>query len=66
MLNWIYTYKEKIDYLIFVNLLSSSIEVIRIDNIPELIEGISNVMYAPTLGMEAHKYVGFKIRNEDI
>ncbi|MFC4389262.1 hypothetical protein ACFOZ1_15885 [Gracilibacillus marinus] len=66
LLNWIYTYKEKIDYLIFVNLLSPSIEVIRIDNIPELIEGISNVMFAPTLGMETHKYVGFKIRKEDI
>ncbi|KIL48679.1 hypothetical protein [Jeotgalibacillus campisalis] len=66
LLNWIYTYKEKIDNLIFVNLLLPSIEVIRIDNIPELIVGISNVIYAPTLGMETHKYVGFKIMKDNI
>lgn len=66
MLNWIYSYKEKVDYVILVNPLFPSIEVIRIDCIPELIEGISDVWYAPILGMEAHKYVGFKIRKENI
>ncbi|MFP3386867.1 hypothetical protein, partial [Tritonibacter sp. SIMBA_163] len=43
MLDWIYSYKEKIDYLILVNLLSSSIEIIRIDQIPKIIEGIIDV-----------------------
>lgn len=66
VLKWIYSYKEKVDYVILVNPLLPSIEVIRIDHIPELIEGISNVWYAPIVGMEAHKYVGFKIRKENI
>lgn len=65
LLDWIYTFKEKIDYLIFVNIVSSSIEIIRIDQIPELIKGISAVWYAPIIGMESHKYAGFKIRKEN-
>ena len=63
MLDWIYSYKEKIDYLILVNLLSSSIEIIRIDHIPKIIEGILDVWYAPIVGMESHKYVGIKTNN---
>ncbi|MFA1643633.1 hypothetical protein AB5N96_12280 [Chryseomicrobium imtechense] len=65
MLEWIHNYKEKIDYLILVNILSSSIEVIRIDCIPKIIEGIPDVWYAPIVGMESHKYVGIKTNNTD-
>lgn len=60
LLDWVYAYKDKVDYLIFINLISSSIEVVRIDNIPEHLEGIPNVCYAPTVGIESHKYLGFK------
>lgn len=66
ILNWIYSYKEKIDYVILVNLLLPSIEVVRIDHIPEFIEKISDVWYAPTIGVETHKYVGYKIRGKNI
>jgi hypothetical protein len=62
LLDWLYIYKEKIDYLVFVNLLSSSIEVIRMDRIPELIEGISDIWYAPIVGIESHKYIGIKTK----
>lgn len=65
LLDWMYNFKEKIGYLIFINSVSSSIEVIRIDQIPELIKGISNVWYAPIIGMESHKYKGFRIRKEN-
>lgn len=66
LLKWIYKFKEKIDYLILINSLSLSFEVIRIDSIPNLIEGISNVIYAPTVGMESHKYIGVKVKKKDI
>lgn len=66
MLNWIYSYKEKVEYVIFVNLFLPSIEVIKIDRIPELIEKISDVWYASTVGIEVHKYVGYRIRDENI
>lgn len=66
LLKWIYAFKEKIDYLILINSLSLSIEVIRIDSIPNLIEGISNVWYAPTIGIESHKYIGIKVKKKDI
>lgn len=66
LLDWLYIYKEKIDYLIFVNLISRSIEIIRIDRIPELIEGISDIWYAPIVGMETNKYVGIKTRRENL
>lgn len=61
MLNWIYSFKEKIEYVIFVNLVLPSIEIIKIDRIPELIVRISDVWYASTVGVEAHKYVGYRI-----
>lgn len=65
MLEWIHNYKEKIDYLILVNIPSSSIEVIKIDCIPMIIEGIPDVWYAPIIGVESHKYVGIKTNNTD-
>ncbi|MFD1173932.1 hypothetical protein [Oceanobacillus picturae] len=60
LLKWIYKFKEKVDYFILINSPSLSIEVIRIDSIPNLIEEIPNVMYAPTVGFEAHRYIGIK------
>lgn len=65
LLEWIYIFKEKIDYVIFINIVSSSIEIIKIDQIPELKNGISDVWYAPIIGMESHKYAGYKIREEN-
>lgn len=65
LLDWIYGYKGKVDYLIFVNLLSSSIEIIRIDHIPEIIKEISDIWYAPIVGIESHKYLGAKTRNRN-
>lgn len=65
LLEWIYIFKEKIDYVIFINIVSSSIEIIRIDQIPELIKEILDVWYAPIVGMESHKYAGFKIREDN-
>lgn len=66
LLDWIYIYKERIDYLIFVNLISPSIEIIRIDRIPELIKGTSKVWYAPIVGMESHKYVAIKTKKKNL
>ncbi|EMF46250.1 hypothetical protein B481_1977 [Planococcus halocryophilus Or1] len=66
LLDWIYTYKEKIDYLILVNLLSPSIEVIRINHIPDLIKEIPEIGCAPVIGIESHKFMGFKIKEENI
>lgn len=64
LLEWIYTFKEEIEYLIFVNPLS--IEVIRIDQILNIIKDIPTVTYAPIMGRESHKYIGTKFKKKDI
>lgn len=66
ILDWIYIYKNKIDYLIFINLQLKSIEIIRIDNIPEIKEKIPNVWYEPNVGIEVHKFVGIKTKKEGL
>ncbi|RKL65802.1 hypothetical protein CR203_18240 [Salipaludibacillus neizhouensis] len=64
LLEWILTFKEKIEYVILSN--PYSIEVIRIDQIHNIIESIPRVTYAPIIGMESHKYIGYKIKKRDI
>lgn len=64
LLEWIYTFKEKIEYLILSNHFST--EVIRLDQILKIIENIPRVTYAPIIGMESHKYIGYKNMNRDI
>ncbi|GGC88115.1 hypothetical protein GCM10007216_18580 [Thalassobacillus devorans] len=64
LLEWIHTFKEKIEYMILVN--PSSIEVIRIDQILNIIKRITEVTYAPIIGMESHKYIGYKIMKKNI
>lgn len=65
LLEWIYQYKEKIDYLILINPVSFSLEVIKIDNIPELLEKEIKVSYAPIVGFESHRFHGVKYPRED-
>lgn len=60
LLAWIYNFKEKIDYLILINPVSISLEVIKLSNIPELLEKEIEVIYAPILGFESHKFHGVK------
>lgn len=64
LLEWIHTFKEKIEYLILSN--PFSIEVIRIDQILNIIGSIPRVTYAPIIGMESHKYIGYKSKKSDI
>ncbi|MBS4220280.1 hypothetical protein KHA96_18420 [Bacillus sp. FJAT-49711] len=64
LLEWIHTFKDKIDYLILSN--PFSIEVIRIDQILKIVESTPRVTYAPIIGMESHKYIGFKSMKRDI
>lgn len=58
LLKWIYNFKEKIEYLILLSPLS--IEVVRLDQILEIISCIPNARFEPVIGMESHKYIGFK------
>lgn len=58
LLKWIYKFKDKIEYLIMFH--EESLEIIRIDKISELIESLPNGMFAPVVGMETHRYVGWK------
>lgn len=60
LLEWIYKFKEKIDYLILINPISFSLEVIKIKNIPELLDKEIEGIYAPTIGFESHKFHGVK------
>lgn len=60
LLEWIYTFKEKIDYLILINPVSISLEVIKISSIPVLIEKEIEVVYAPVSGFESHRFHGIK------
>ncbi|HJA91455.1 MAG TPA: hypothetical protein H9948_11780 [Candidatus Jeotgalibaca merdavium] len=66
LLEWIYKYKEKINYLILINPVSFSLEVIKIDNIPKLLEKEIEVIYAPILGFESHRYHGVKLPRKEI
>ncbi|MEI3606914.1 hypothetical protein SPD48_14515 [Pseudogracilibacillus sp. SE30717A] len=66
LLNWIYKFKDKIDYLILINLISSSIEVIRIENIPEIIDVNTYGIFEPVIGLESHKFAGIKIAKRNI
>ncbi|WP_430494357.1 hypothetical protein [Rossellomorea marisflavi] len=59
LLKWIYHYKNKIEYLIFINPIS--IEIIRLEQILEIIKNIPNVKFAPIIGMESLTYIGGKI-----
>ena len=65
LLEWIYTFKEKIDYLILINPISFSLEVIKINNIPELLEKEIEVIYAPIIGFESNKFHGVKFLRKD-
>lgn len=58
ILNWIYDFKDKIEYLILFN--ENSLEIIRVDKLKELIESLPEAQYASVIGMESHKYVGIK------
>lgn len=60
LLEWIYSYREKIDYLIFINPVVASIEVIKINKIPNIIKKLPEAIHLPTIGFESHKFVGFK------
>lgn len=65
LLEWIYTFKEKIKYLILYN--PFSIEVIRIDQIPNIIDNIPKVMFEPVIvARESHRFIGAKFKIEDI
>lgn len=64
LLEWIHRFKEKIEYLILINPLS--IEVIRLDQILNIIESIPRVTYAPIIGMESHQYLGYKTKKRDL
>ncbi|UJF16767.1 hypothetical protein LZ578_12345 (plasmid) [Jeotgalibaca sp. MA1X17-3] len=66
LLDWIYKYKEKIDYLILINPVSFSLEVIKIDSIPKILEKEIEVIYAPISGFESHGYHGVKLPGKDI
>lgn len=58
LLEWIYTFNEKIEYLILSH--PFSIEIIRIDQILNIIENIPEVIYEPVIGMESNKYIALK------
>ncbi|MEK4671545.1 hypothetical protein [Niallia sp. FSL R7-0271] len=58
LLEWIYTFNGKIEYLILSN--PFSIEVIRIEQILNIIENIPRVIYEPVIGMESNKYIAAK------
>lgn len=64
LLKWIYGFKDKIDYLILINPLS--LEVIKIGNIPKLLEKEIEVIYAPISGFESHGYHGIKLPRKDV
>lgn len=66
LLEWIYKFKEKIDYLILINPVSFSLEVIKINNIPELLEKEIEVRYEPIFGFESNKFHGVKFPGKDI
>ncbi|WP_382549405.1 hypothetical protein [Streptomyces sp. NPDC057131] len=65
LLEWIHRFKEKIEYLILINPLS--IEVIRLDQILNIIESIPRVVtYAPIEGILSHNILGYKTKKRDI
>ena len=58
LLEWIYKYRNKINYLIFVNLLASSIEIVNIGNIPKVIKKTPNAWYDEVqVAFESHKFL---------
>lgn len=65
LLEWIYGFKEEIDFLILVNHLPFSLEVIKLDTIPEILKEDQEVIYAPVDGIESHKFYGGKFRIDD-
>lgn len=65
LLEWIYQFKSRIDYLILTNSFSS-IEVIRIDQIPNIIKDIPKVIFESNIGFISHKFIGTKTKNEDV
>lgn len=54
MLNWIYQYKDTIKYFILYN--KESLEVVKIDGIPNLILTQLNSIVVPTIGLESHSF----------
>lgn len=66
LLEWIYKFKGIIEYLILNNPPSFSIEVIRIDQIPNIIDNMPSAMFAPVMGRESHKYTGTQIKKKDV
>lgn len=62
LLKWIYKFKEEIDFLIFLNPIAFSLEVVKLKSIPELLDIDQEVLYAPIFGFESHKFIGTKCR----
>lgn len=48
-----------------MNLVPFSLEVINLNNIPELLKEDKEVIYAPVIGFERHHYHGIKYQEED-
>lgn len=68
LLKWIYEFKEKIDYLILINpnSLPISLEVIKINKIPDLLEREIKVWYLPSNGIQTHHFRGNKTMRKDM
>lgn len=58
LLKWIYDFKDKIEYLILFH--EKSLEVIRTDKIKEIMGRLPKAWFSPVVGMETHRYVGWK------
>lgn len=65
LLKWIYDFKDDIDFLILVNLVPYSLEVIKLDTIPEILKEGQEAIYAPVVGFESHKFHGIKFSDRE-
>lgn len=58
LLKWIYGFKDKIEYLILFH--EESLEVIKIDKIKKIIDGLPSARFESVIGIEKSTHIGWK------
>ncbi|ALS02042.1 hypothetical protein ATZ33_11795 [Enterococcus silesiacus] len=59
LLEWLYNYKEKIEYIILFNV--SSLEIIKVNQIMNFIDGVPKGLYVGMPTIVSDRYIGFNV-----
>lgn len=62
LLKWLYDYKNKVEYILFMS--QESIEVIKIDQILNILDSLPEGLYCTSYSLQSDRYIGETIKFE--